>query len=1164
MIRRSSLIALEVVLGLAAAVLIAVVIAWWRLSQGPVELNFIREHVQAELSEARSGRPVGIERVELAWSRGGGSLELRAVGVTVEDGRGQVLSRSDEARIELGALPLLIGRISLVRADFSGGDISITRKIDGAVHIAFGPPGAPPDIIVPPPPINESLEQRVNRVLDGMQAAFRPVGVGGRLRNVSLRDAQLVISDEVTGSRWTADAATLALARTGNALAFVAEARLEAPQGSAPATLRITTDTAFQSAIVEFGARDVRPRALLTPAALGPFAGLDAPLTANISIGLDREVGINRLEGEVSLGRGVADMAGGQFSLDGGRLHGRYDLATDELIIDQLTLAGDRTRVQGQMHVRDASALLRANSDAPSAFDITLPALTLDVPGVFAAPIDLADLRVTGTLGDGIDLTRLQVRAGEATLEATGRVYWARAGAERRNHMGVTLNGEVSGALSTEQVLHLWPIKLGEGARHYLGESIRGGRVSDGRVRIDIRPSDLAAGALRNESLNVSFNLADAEMRFIETMSPLTHARAHGVLQGNRFDLTLSDGRLNNLVVTQGRVEAPRLHPKGALLTIAAHVEGDTRNVLEVLTQAPLSLDPQLPVDVATATGHSAVDLTLQRPLRNDVPFEQWRFAVDGRLDNFAGAMDTRRVALSQGQLRVRGDQRAITVSGPVRAGTSDVTVAWTETIARRGVEGGSRYEISGSFDAGDLVRLGYSIAQYAQGRVGVTVSGQGRGFDVNHANIELDLRNAAIESPWTFWTKRAGQTASARFDVERQADGSVAFNNLDARGGGLLAQGRVRVSRGEELLEVDLARLSVEGRSDARFHAVRAQDGGLDVDIRGALFDAAPFMDAQEPEGGGRTAAAVQADPPLRASIVVDRLKMRGGATLAEARVEVAVQRGALTMLTADGRSPGGRAFSLGLGPRASDPQGRIRLRAEDGGFAMRALTGGENVVGGTATAEGDWRAGPPSRANFNVHLRDFRVVRLPAMAGLLSSVGSLTGMVDTLNGDGIGFNALDASIAFNNNRMTFTDARAAGPALGLTASGSYDMRADNLDIDGVVVPSYGLNSMLGALPVLGDLFVSRQGEGVFGMTYSLNGAVAAPRVGVNPISMVTPGILRRIFEPVAPRTPAPRAPARPATPPPVTTAPDQGAAAAPPRETAALPIGEGDAVEP
>jgi hypothetical protein len=106
MIRRSTLIAVEILLGLVAALAIGVGVAWWRFSQGPIELNSMRDQIETELSEARSGRPVGIERVELAWSRRG-ALELRAIGVTVEDGRGGVLSRSDEARISLDVLPLL-------------------------------------------------------------------------------------------------------------------------------------------------------------------------------------------------------------------------------------------------------------------------------------------------------------------------------------------------------------------------------------------------------------------------------------------------------------------------------------------------------------------------------------------------------------------------------------------------------------------------------------------------------------------------------------------------------------------------------------------------------------------------------------------------------------------------------------------------------------------------------------------------------------------------------------------------------------------------------------------------------------------------------------------------------------------------------------------------
>ncbi len=35
-----------------------------------------------------------------------------------------------------------------------------------------------------------------------------------------------------------------------------------------------------------------------------------------------------------------------------------------------------------------------------------------------------------------------------------------------------------------------------------------------------------------------------------------------------------------------------------------------------------------------------------------------------------------------------------------------------------------------------------------------------------------------------------------------------------------------------------------------------------------------------------------------------------------------------------------------------------------------------------------------------------------------------------------------------------------------------------------------------------------------MFGLTYSVKGAFSAPRISVNPFSLATPGILRRLFE--------------------------------------------------
>jgi len=1136
MIRRSTLIAVEILLGLVAALAIGVGVAWWRFSQGPIELNSMRDQIETELSQARSGRPVGIERVELAWSRRG-ALELRAIGVTVEDGRGGVLSRSDEARISLDVLPLLIGRISVSRAEFIGGAITFTRKLDGAMHIAFGPEGAPADIIIPAAPGNESLEERVARVLDSMEDTFKPVGAGGSLREISVRGAALTLIDDAGGGRWSADAANFELARRGRSLALAAGAELEGAEGVAPASLRITTDTRFQSAVIEFGTTNARPRALFSQAALGPFAGLDAPVTMNISVGLDREAGVNRFEGEVIVGEGSADVAGDRFNLSGGRLHGRYDISSDELIIDQISLAGDRTRVGGEIRVRDVSAIMRAAPNQPAAFNISLPSMRLDVPGTFTEPLAFSNVQVVGaivTAERSIRFTQLTGRTGDGTFNGAGRLYWADVNGQTR--LGVELQGAVEGAVDARDVMHAWPIGLGESAREYLARTVTGGRITDATVRLNITPGDLADGVLSNDAVDVRFNVSNASMQFISTMSPVTNARGSGILRGNSFEMTVPEARFHGMTIANGRVEAPQFKPRGSMLTVSARADGDARQLLEVLAMEPIALGERLPIDAATATGRGSVNIRIQRPMVREAPFEDWRFNVDGTVRDFAGNLTTRRVALSQGQLTVRGDHRAVTVSGPIRAGQSAIqNVRWTERIGRTGasVSTSSEYQISGDFDADDLERLGYPVARYAQGRIGVTVTGQGRGFDVDNARIDLDLRNAAVELPRGFWTKRASQAASARFVVQRQPDGGLAFNDIDARGAGLLAQGRVRLARDNNIQDVDFSRLVVEGSSDARVTAVRAADGALEVNVRGAMFDAEPFMGSDRAPAEQATAtpasAPTAASPnsgAMRASVIVDRLNMRGGVTLSDANVQVTTNRFGLLTLAAEGRSPGGEAFSLTLGPRAGDARSRVRFRAGDAGFAVRALTGAENVVGGTASADGDWRGGAQSQARFTVEMRDFQVVRLPAMARLLSSAGSLTGLVEMLNGDGIGFSAFEAQMTYANNRLQFTEGRMAGPSLGLTGAGSYDIERDNLDIDGVVAPSPMLNlSMLGSIPVIGDLLVSRRGEGVFGMTYSINGHAGEPRVGVNPMSALTPGILRRIFEPVPqaqPETPA------------------------------------------
>ena len=99
-------------------------------------------------------------------------------------------------------------------------------------------------------------------------------------------------------------------------------------------------------------------------------------------------------------------------------------------------------------------------------------------------------------------------------------------------------------------------------------------------------------------------------------------------------------------------------------------------------------------------------------------------------------------------------------------------------------------------------------------------------------------------------------------------------------------------------------------------------------------------------------------------------------------------------------------------------------------------------------------------------------------------------------------------------NTVISVLEARARGRAIGATADGYIDRPKSQIALKGSLVPAYGLNSVLGNIPLLGDVLVSKKGEGVFGVTYSATGNAEQPKIDVNPLSVLTPGILRRIFE--------------------------------------------------
>jgi hypothetical protein len=213
----------------------------------------------------------------------------------------------------------------------------------------------------------------------------------------------------------------------------------------------------------------------------------------------------------------------------------------------------------------------------------------------------------------------------------------------------------------------------------------------------------------------------------------------------------------------------------------------------------------------------------------------------------------------------------------------------------------------------------------------------------------------------------------------------------------------------------------------------------------------------------------------------------------------------------------------------RTEDDVRKVSIKADDAGFGARVLLKLDYLIGGKLALDGSFKG---ANGEAQVTITDVRMKEAPLVAQIFS-LASLRGLADVLSGEGVLFTSVDAPVKIQDGRIDLPGLRASGPAMGITARGWIAPGQKELALDGVLVPSFGVNSLLGGLPVIGDLFVSRQGEGMFAPTYSVRGTFARAQVSINPLAAFTPGVLRRIFE--NPSEPPPASDAAPVPQPPV-----------------------------
>jgi hypothetical protein len=807
-------------------------------------------------------------------------------------------------------------------------------------------------------------------------------------------------------------------------------------------------------------------------------------------------------------------------------------------------LRSDGTHVTATTTPLSPAALAPASAHFASLAAVDLP-LQASLDATLDPALDLQSARLqltsgAGTIKGGGATTALQsadivllARPSELQVQSA-RIAFAAAAGKRSPPV---LNAQATATLLAEKVhatfaldvaglemgdlADYWPPLLARGSRSWLVQNIAAGHAHNAHAEGAIDTlSDFSN--IQLTALTGGITADDVTLYWLKPIPPLTGGRARLILEGpDSLHIDMDSADQSKLRVLPGSfMEITRLQGKHQFGDIDVRLAGPLDTALSLLNHPRLKLLGRSGLDFSGASGQAQARMLVHLPLEDSVTMDDIRITAtstlsDVHLGKIAANRDLDDALLS---LKVNNAGLSLAGHGAYAGIPTDLTLDMDFH------DGGPSQVLQhvtahGTASVSDLVKAGLpdSVTNIFSGGT-TAISADYAALRSRTAILELnaDLKDAGLHTPFG-WQKAAGPASSAGARLRWDHGQLTSIDNLHAEGPGLLIASHARLEA-EHAHALVLDRLELgQTRAQGEIGFPETPAGTLTVVLSGPMLDLASYL--QEPET--KRAGAMSEKPrapadevekrgqPWSALLNFGHIALAKGKVLAPFKLDAASDGLHIIHAAVDAGAPGEFTARVvpGRGTRT------VSVTSTDAGVFLRGMGVADNLAGGRLHLDGVFAdALPGDPLTGSATLENFNLQQAPAIGRLLQAM-TLYGLSDVLRGPGLHFSKLVAPFRWQRRVLTLKSARAFSPSLGLTAEGDIDLANRVANVKGTVVPAYFFNQLLGDLPLVGRIFSPEKGGGLFAARYWITGKLSDPKVGVNPLSALTPGFLREVF---------------------------------------------------
>ena len=699
----------------------------------------------------------------------------------------------------------------------------------------------------------------------------------------------------------------------------------------------------------------------------------------------------------------------------------------------------------------------------------------------------------------GIDVQRFDLTTPEGTASVIGQA--SLAGPTPGLSFALSISQMPAGVMRA-----LWPAFVASKTRIWFDNNVKGGTVGPATLTVALPPDRIGPAnrgkVLPSTALVGTVPFKDIEFTPIPTFPSIKNALG-GITFGNA---TASIWAQTGVMQIEGEgdlqaggttliiPELGRLQPRGDL-----HLElaGSAAALAVASDTPPLKIASQHGIVASGISGDAALSLDANIPIyESDFTDVIPTFRLTLTKFTSTNPIDGRMI--EDANLVLEGSPKSFTVKGLGKLDGFDASV---DLIL--GTAAPDTSAVTVELDDAARTRLGFGFGSLLTGPVLASLTHS----DQPRQQVALDLKQSRISLPFLGWEKGPGVPATASFVMEKTPTGTE-VTNFVLTGKGFEARGNMSLGTDGRVKTMELDKLALRSGDQLTVSAT-ANGSGYDVRVRGSSLDARGIIKGVGSGFGGGGADIF----PIRVDLGLDVVRGQNDIALSNVSGKMTITAAGLDVVSMKGFTNADQPFEWTVGHEGNVRV--FRLFADGGGALIRFSGIYSRVADGNLVVD---YSGPVGGVGAGVAmLRDFRILDESALASAVRTAATPSGPNEQAYAqqtNDMHFGQLKIPFTQQGWVINIAEASLRGSMLGATASGTINVPDSKMALSGTFIPAFGINNIAGAIPIIGQLLGGGRDEGLLGITYKMYGPLDDPKLVMNPISAIAPGIFRKIFE--------------------------------------------------